>query len=208
VRSAAGRAAPRAAPVGSVRTELAPMPDGSAQGRTPRPVLARIGPTAAPPRGGAVRPEVFVTDAPDPGAYDVLLDGLVANNVARAGPHNMRPLAVLVPRAEDGTVLGGLWGRTSWGWLFIELLFLPEALRGAGLGSEILRRAEEEASRRGCAGVWLDTFSIRARKFYERHGYAVFGTLGAYPQGHSRYFLRKELAPADAPPARSAPGAA
>jgi GNAT superfamily N-acetyltransferase len=147
-------------------------------------------------RRGGVAHEIILTDAPDPAARDALLQALLAHNVALCGPHGMRPLAALV-RDDAGTVAGGLWGRTSWDWLFVELLFLPEALRGGGLGAELLRRAEEEAMRRGCVGVWLDTFSAQARGFYERQGYEVFGTLDGYPAGHGRFFLRKALARAN-----------
>lgn len=139
--------------------------------------------------------EITLTDAPDPAARDALLAGLLAHNTAHLGPHGMRPLAVLVRDPASGAVVGGLWGRTSWDWLFVELLFLPEALRGAGLGAELLRRAEEEAAQRGCVGAWLDTFDPGARRFYERWGYTVFGALEGHPAGHARSFLRKALAP-------------
>ena len=42
-------------------------------------------------------------------------------------------------------------------------------------------------------GIWLDTFSFQARRFYEKLGYVVFGELPDYPAGHSRYFLQKRL---------------
>ncbi len=136
--------------------------------------------------------KIIVTDAPGQAAYDAILAGLIAYNEAQAGPGRHRLLAVLV-QDDKGKVLGGLWGSTAWEWLFVHLLWLPERLRGAGLGSDLLRRAEAEARRRGCRSVWLDTFSFQARGFYERLGYSVFGTLEDYPPGHRRFFLRKAL---------------
>src|SRR5919202_1725891 len=100
--------------------------------------------------------ELTLTDAPDPSARDVIAAGLGALNTERVGPGEWRQLAVLI-RNEAGTVTGGLWGVTSYGWLFTELLFVPAALRGRGLGAEILWRAEAEARSRGCRGAWLDT---------------------------------------------------
>jgi len=35
----------------------------------------------------------------------------------------------------------------------------------------------------------LDTYSFQALEFYERLGYAVFGTLDNYPPGQKRIFL-------------------
>jgi ribosomal protein S18 acetylase RimI-like enzyme len=72
---------------------------------------------------------------------------------------------------------------------------VPEAQRGAGIGRELMRRAEAEAVERGCLGAWLDTFSFQAPGFYERLGYSIFGRIDDYPPGHSRFFMRKSLAP-------------
>ena len=135
---------------------------------------------------------IILTDVPDLGTRELILAGLVAHNEAHAGPREARPLAVLV-RDEGARVVGGLWGWTAYGWLSIELLFLPPDLRGLDLGREVMRRAEDEARRRGCHGVWLDTFGFQARGFYERLGYAVFGQLDRYPDGFTRYFMQKAL---------------
>ena len=132
-----------------------------------------------------------LTDVPDPAARDVIVGGLVAFNTAQAGPGDWRTLAVLIEDAE-GACVGGLWGRTSYGWLFTEVLFVPAELRGRGLGANILGRAEDEARARGCRGAWLDTFEFQARGFYERLGYRLFGELADYPTG-SRFFLQKAL---------------
>jgi len=39
----------------------------------------------------------------------------------------------------------------------------------------------------------LDTTSFQARPFYEKLGYAVFGTLDDHPLSHAHYLLRKQL---------------
>jgi GNAT superfamily N-acetyltransferase len=138
-------------------------------------------------------PAITLTDAPDPSARQAVLSGLIAYNAAWTGPTTYQPLALLLTDPADGPVIGGLWGGTHFGYLFIELLYLPEALRRSGLGSRLIRAAEAEALRRGCTAVWLDTFSFQARGFYEKLGYSVFGTLPDCPPGHSRYFLRRQL---------------
>ncbi len=78
-------------------------------------------------------------------------------------------------------------------WLFVELLFVPDALRGRGVGSDLMTRAETEALTRGCHSAWLDTFEFQARGFYERLGYTCFGELPNYPAGAARYFMKKAL---------------
>ena len=159
----------------------------------------------APPGGNAtltapleqetMQPDMILTDAGEAADRESILRGLQRFNEAGGGPSDFRPLAVLL-RGEGGETIGGLWGRTAWCWLFVELLFVPEPLRRAGAGRELMRRAEAEAIKRGCLGAWLDTFSFQARGFYERLGYSVFGQLDSYPPGHSRFFLRKSLVPA------------
>ena len=136
--------------------------------------------------------EIELTDNPDPAAREVILNGLTAFNESRVGPSGWRQLVLLI-RNDAGAVTGGLWARTAWRWLFVELLFIPEDRRGTGLGCELLQRAEEEAIKRGCHHAWLDTFSFQARGFYEKLGYSIFGRLDDYPPGHSRFFMTKAL---------------
>ncbi len=117
---------------------------------------------------------------------------LIAYNVRQTGIADYRPLAVVI-RDEEGEVVGGLWGRTVYGWLYVELLVVPESLRGQRLGTALMDQAEAEAVNRGCRAAWLDTFSFQARGFYEKRGYRCFGELGDYPPGFARYFLTKNL---------------
>jgi GNAT superfamily N-acetyltransferase len=84
-------------------------------------------------------------------------------------------------------------GAVSYDWLFVELLFVPEADRGRSLGTALIGQAEALARKRGCVGLWLETFAFQARGFYERLGFTVFGTLEDNPVGHSHFFLRKRF---------------
>jgi len=135
---------------------------------------------------------IRTTDVPDEVSRDAIVRGLVAYNESKVGRSDHRPLIVMIEDPETGPI-GGLWGRTAFDWLFVELLFVPEAFRGRGLGSELMKRAEEEAVARGCHGAWLDTFEFQARGFYERIGYTCFAELPDYPAGSARYFMKKAL---------------
>lgn len=151
-------------------------------------------PRPEPRAAGSGVPVVEITDAPREEDIDAIRAGLIAFNTARAGTTERRPLVVL-HRDPSGAVAGGLVGRTSWGWLYVELLWVADHQRGAGVGRALLRAAEGEAVRRGCHAVWLDTFGFQAPGFYERLGYAPFGVLDDYPPGHRRHFLSKRLGP-------------
>ena len=121
-----------------------------------------------------------------------ILAPLRAYNDAQAGPSGHRPLAVLM-RDDAGAIVGGLWGQTGYGWLFTQLLAVPDKLRGGGWGNRLMDMAEAEARVRGCHSAWLDTFEFQARGFYEKRGYACFGELADYPPGFRRFFLQKRL---------------
>jgi GNAT superfamily N-acetyltransferase len=144
-------------------------------------------------RGVDVKVSIHLSDEAKLADREAILGPLVAFNVQQTGiVDDYRPL-VLTVHDEGGRVIGGLWGRTSTGWLFVELLFVPEPLRGHDIGSELMSRAESEATARGCHSAWLDTFEFQARGFYERLGYCCFGELRDYPPGFSRYFMKKAL---------------
>lgn len=95
-------------------------------------------------------------------------------------------------RAEDGTLIGGLWGRNVSGWLFVESLFVPETARGRGLGARLLAAAEDQARLRHCCGVWLYTYEFQAANFYVRQGYELFANLPS-EVGKGRLFFQKFL---------------
>jgi GNAT superfamily N-acetyltransferase len=139
-------------------------------------------------------PNITLTDAPTPEMQQVIVDGLTAFNRSRTGlTDDPRTLALLLSDPGSDAVVGGLLGWTWLSCLYINLLFIPETMRGAGVGRRLMTEAEAEAIRRSCDAVVLDTFSFQARGFYERLGYSVFGTLD-YAHGHSRFYLTKRLA--------------
>ena len=133
-----------------------------------------------------------VTAEPPGDALAAIRDGLADFNEADVGPANRTPLAVIV-RDEAGAVVGGAYGYTAWGWLYIQWLWLVEAQRGQGLARTMLHAAEAEAKERGCRGAWIDTFNPVALKVYEQQGYTPFGALEEFPTGRTRTFLRKDL---------------
>jgi len=137
---------------------------------------------------------LHVTDQPSEADQAAIFAGLIGFNAAATGlPSGTKTdFAVLVRDAQRQTI-GGALGSSYYGWMVIDLLWLPQALRGQNLGREIMLAAEREAITRGCLGIRLDTFSFQARGFYEKLGYTIFGTLPDHPPGHTRYWLSKRL---------------
>jgi GNAT superfamily N-acetyltransferase len=136
--------------------------------------------------------EIVLDTSPAEADRKAIQDALVAFNRSKTTLRDYRDVAVLI-RDEAGATIGGLSGYTSYRWMFIELLFVPEHLRGQNIGTKLMAQAEAHARSLGLVGIWLDTFSFQARPFYEKLGYSVFGTIENYPPGGARYFLSKTL---------------
>jgi GNAT superfamily N-acetyltransferase len=139
-----------------------------------------------------MEPRLETTSEASAEDLSAILNGLTAYNEAEVGPADRILLAVLIRDAGD-KVIGGMFGYTSWGWLFTQALFIPEQLRGRGMASRLLDLAETEARKRGCRGAWIDTFNPQALKAYQRQGYQIFGELPAFVGNRTRSFLKKML---------------
>lgn len=140
---------------------------------------------------------IVVDEHPDPKDRESIFKRLVKYNDTKVEAPDLTSAAILLRDPGDDGVIGGLWAQCVYDWLFVELLFVPETLHGSGLGSALMREAEAVAVKRDCIGIWLDTYSFQARGFYEKLGYEIFGRLGNFPKGETRYFLRKNLISAD-----------
>lgn len=138
-----------------------------------------------------------VSDAPPAGTFEAIYAALEASSLGVIGP--ARPRLLVIPiRDDNGSVAGGFWGYTLFEWLHVQMLFVPEPLRGLGIGAALMASAEAEARARGCRGAHVDTFSFQAAPFYRKIGFSLFGKLDDCPPGHDRLYFRKRL---DAAPA-------
>lgn len=137
-------------------------------------------------------PTLHLSDIADDSVREAIIKPLRAFNESMVGTASGRPLVITICDS-DGEIIGGLWGSTGYGWLFTQLLVVPESLRGQHLGSKMLALAEAEALKRDCHGAWLDTFEFQARGFYEALGYECFGEIPDFPIGYKRFFMRKTL---------------
>jgi GNAT superfamily N-acetyltransferase len=133
--------------------------------------------------------EIVEVDQP---AWEIIGGGLTAFNTQQAGEDNGKNLCFVV-KNPDGQIVGGVIGATYWDWLYINLMWIQEDLRDQGYGKQLLGLAEEKARQRGAKHAYLDTFSFQAPDFYKKLGYEVFGELQNFPQGHQRYFMKKQL---------------
>ena len=129
---------------------------------------------------------------PDEAVRQFVINGVDNYNIATTGLVAYYPVNFFL-RSERGEVLGGLLGQIWGGWLHVAYLWVAEPARSSGHGRALMQSAEPYAIERGCVGAFLSTFSFQARPFYEKLGYAVFGTLEGVPPGHSCCYLEKRF---------------
>lgn len=81
----------------------------------------------------------------------------------------------------------------AWKCIYIDVLWVKEEYRGTGIGSELLSEIEETAKEYGCHLIHLDTFDFQAKDFYIKQGFDIHGVLDDCPQGHKRYYMKKNI---------------
>jgi GNAT superfamily N-acetyltransferase len=138
-------------------------------------------------------PILTLTDQPSDTDENIIQSGLADYNALKTGYRDWHPLAALLRDPNTNETLGGMIGRTSYGLLFIDLVFLPESMRGQDIGKKLLAMMEQEGARRGCKTAFLFTITYQAPGFYERHGWTEFGRIACDPPGTARVFMTKML---------------
>lgn len=136
--------------------------------------------------------QIAYVETPETLAWGIIGRGIRDFNNQQAGDARAQRLCYAVFGPDD-EIAGGVIGVVYWDWLYVDLMWLREDLRGRGYGHRLLELVEDEARQRGATQVYLDTFSFQAPEFYKRHGYKVFGELKDFPAGHDRFFLTKRL---------------
>lgn len=140
-----------------------------------------------------MNPVLTVSSEPELEVEKVVGEGLNAFNDAVVGYADRAPLHVIVRDTDSGAIVGGISGKTSLGLMFIDLVYLPEDLRGRNIGTRMMELAENEARRRDCRAGVLFTINFQAPGFYQRLGWRVFGEIPCDPPGTSRVFLTKNF---------------
>jgi len=136
-------------------------------------------------------PPIEMSDAAPAADQAALREALLEFNYRATGYRDGRSLSCFLHEGEE--LIAGIEGFTWGGYARIEYLWVAEQHRGAGVGSRLLRAAEDEARSRGCASIVLDTHSFQAPEFYRQRGYVEVGATADTPRGHSQVLFQKAL---------------
>jgi len=135
---------------------------------------------------------LIIETEPAPEDVRFLSDRLYEYNVEQTGVNDGQWLAIFV-RDDQGMIRAGIQGWTWCGTSYISSLWGHKELRGEGVGTQLLRAAEQEARARGSQQIVLDSYNFQAPGFYQKLGYEVFAVLEDHPRHHRNYYLRKRL---------------
>ena len=141
-----------------------------------------------------VRPDadLVVESNPDPEHARFLEDQLYEFNIQATGVMDGDLLAVVL-RGRNNEVIGGSYGWTWGGTCYIRYLFVPAAMRNQGCGTRIMGTIEQEALKRHCVQIVLETHDFQAPGFYGKLGFAVVGSVDGFPRGHKYLTMVKRL---------------
>ena len=134
--------------------------------------------------------QIVSVDKPEQSAWGIIGRGVGNYNKQQAGDNKFQRLCFVL-HASDQVIVGGVIGEIYWGWLYIDLLWVKDELRGRGYGHRLLTLAEDEGRQRGAKHAYLDTFSFQAPDFYEQHGYQIFWRATRLPPWTSTLFFYK-----------------
>ncbi|MEM7196630.1 MAG: GNAT family N-acetyltransferase [Pseudomonadota bacterium] len=94
---------------------------------------------------------------------------------------------------QNGQLLAGICGNVYWQGLSIDILWVTEELRNQGIGTRLVRTAENFAAEYDAVVAYLKT--TEATAFYQKLGYEIFGVLEDRPPGTRLYHMKKRFAP-------------
>ena len=114
--------------------------------------------------------EITFIEDPSDEDLQVIRDAYKDFTETQIGKEERREIAFFI-RGGQGAVVGGVkGGYGNYGWLWIELLWVSEEVRGKGYGAKLMANIEEEAKKSGCTNAYLNSFSFQAVGFYKKIG--------------------------------------
>ncbi|MBP6985188.1 MAG: N-acetyltransferase [Alphaproteobacteria bacterium] len=96
-------------------------------------------------------------------------------------------------RDGQGQILAGCGGVMYHGCLYTGSLWVAESLRGKGIGTRLLRAAEQLAMDKDCSMATIHTMDWEALDFYKQLGYQVELAREGYKNNSIMYILKKGL---------------
>jgi GNAT superfamily N-acetyltransferase len=137
-------------------------------------------------------PNLCIDESPNPDDIGFVARGMRRHALSQINGAESPPIACFL--RENGLIIGGVVGRIIKHRMFVDLLWVEEARRNAGLGSSLLESMESVARGHGCRDVLLETLSNSAARLYAAAGYHQLAQVPDYIPGFAKHVLLKSLA--------------
>jgi len=122
-------------------------------------------------------------------ALDAVREGVFIHGRQQAQGSDARDIACALYEGDE--LVAGATGRTEFGRLYVNYLWVEADRRGEGLGGACLRQLEAQALKRGCVDALIETLSDETAQIYEHLGYACIAHVHDYVPGFTRHILLK-----------------
>jgi ribosomal protein S18 acetylase RimI-like enzyme len=136
----------------------------------------------------------FAQGSLDAKAQSELTAGLESHGQVQDAPSYNKQRFNWTVRDDNGELIAALTADLLWDWMYIDELWVDDRCRGTGMGSKLMKQAEQYAIEHKLSGLWLWTQNWQAPVFYQKLGFVEFTRFDDFPKGHSRIGLRKALA--------------
>ena len=94
---------------------------------------------------------------------------------------------------DDDKVIGILVGHSYYNEVHITDLIVIEEYRSKGVGTELIKRVEQEFTGRNFENINLTTFAFQAPEFYKKMGFEVEHVRKSSDEKLTKYFLIKHI---------------
>ena len=94
---------------------------------------------------------------------------------------------------DDDKVIGILVGHSYYNEVHVTDLIVIEEYRSKGVGTELIKRVEQEFTGRNFENINLTTFAFQAPEFYKKMGFEVEYVRKSSDEKLTKYFLIKHI---------------
>lgn len=136
--------------------------------------------------------DVIVSDEKIPAYDQVLVEKVKAYEATNHIKTFDEERIIFVALNEDQFV-GGLEAIVEADYMYVSRLAVIESEKHKGIGSALMKSAEEKAKSLDLFAVILGTADFQAKAFYEKLGYQIYLTKENDPKGYDSYSMMKRL---------------
>jgi GNAT superfamily N-acetyltransferase len=138
--------------------------------------------------------DLYLTEDLSPKDIETLHAGLRSHVDKFVGDEKNGIGIKLVLKDPNGETVGGLHAWTTIHNLLVEFVWVDEEYRGAGLGTQLLKRAESIAKQKNaCIAALVCPMSFHSPGFFRKNGFQEFGYSDGYPEPFREYYFIKKF---------------